>query len=146
MMHRHQEKAQSITRPSASLPTGFVLDADDAKLLTEIGFQAAYSGDILHADAVFDGLLGMRPGRAYPWVGKTLARFYVGQAAEAAVMLDGVSGLDTEDAELLQAWRGLALQLSGQIAQGHALLETLVEGTGPGNILARALLGLPDKE
>ena len=122
----------------------FVLEPVDAKLLTEIGFLAAYQGDVDRADAIFDALVAVRPGRAYPWVGKTLARFHVGRATEAAAFLERVSSTDEDEAAVLQAWRGMALQLSGHAAQARTLLEQLTDGTGPGHLLARSLLGLPE--
>lgn len=130
--------------PRAASGTAFELDAADAKLLTEIGFLAAYQGDVTRADAVFDALASIRPGRAYPWVGKTLARLHVGRANEAVVFLENVLITDKEEAAVLQAWRGFALQLSGHAKQARRLLETLAKGTGPGPDLARSLLGSPE--
>lgn len=135
----------SEKKSTGSAETAIVLDAADAKLLTEIGFIAAYQGDVVRADAVFDGLALIRPGRAYPWVGKALARFHVGCAEEAARLLEQqLPNTDADDADLLQAWWGFALQLSGHSAHAQALLEQLVNGSGPGNTLARSLLGLSE--
>jgi len=127
-----------------SVSSAFVLAADDAKLLTEIGFLAAYRGDVDRTDVIFDALARIRPGRAYPWVGKAVARFHVGRADEAASFLERVQATDEEEAALLQAWFGLALQLSGHAAQARTVLEQLTEGAGPGHVLARSLLGLPE--
>ena len=73
-----------LTKAEAS----FDLSPDEAKILTEIGFIAAYHGDVANADIVFDGLAGVRPGRAYPWIGKALARFNAGMSDEAALFLE----------------------------------------------------------
>lgn len=131
--------------PVAPPAMAFELSAEDAKLLTGIGFLAAYQGDVARADAVFDALACVRPGRAYPWIGKTLARFHVGQALEAAIFLEHVSLADQDEAAMLQAWRGFALQLSGHAKQARTLLEQLANGAGPGHDLARSLLGLPEE-
>ena len=144
-MDSRQSELRSIHVVSAaSSKSAFVLDAADAKLLTEIGFIAAYRGDVARTDAIFDALASIRPGRAYPWVGKALARFHVGRANEAAQFLEQVASTDEDEAALLQAWRGLALQLSGHAGQARTLLEQLTSGTGPGHVLARSLLGLPE--
>lgn len=130
--------------PQARSATAFELDAADAKLLTEIGFLAAYQGDVTRADAVFDALASIRPGRAYPWVGKTLARFHAGRPDEAVAFLERVQITDQEESAVLQAWRGFALQLSGHAQQARTLLEKIAQGTGPGPDLARSLLGSPE--
>lgn len=136
--------AQPVIAPTGPAELSFVLEVADARLLTEIGFLAACQGDVAKADAVFDGLARARPGRAYPWVGKALARFHVGKADEAARLLEQqrpkMEG--DEEASLLQAWLGMALQLSGHAARAHTLLEPLLEKAGPGGTLARSLLGL----
>lgn len=129
---------------ATAIATAFELDAADAQLLTEVGFLAAYQGDVARADAVFDALASIRPGRAYPWVGKTLARFHAGRADEAVVFLERVQITDNEESALLQAWRGFALQLSGHTKQARTLLEKIAKGTGPGPDLARSLLGSPE--
>ncbi|MVW78579.1 hypothetical protein [Bordetella sp. 02P26C-1] len=138
--------AQPVIASAGPAELAFVLEAEDARLLTEIGFIAAYQGDVVNADAVFDGLARVRPGRAYPWVGKALARLYVGRADEAAKFLEQQMPkmADEEEANLLQAWWGLTLQVSGHAARARALLEQLVDGSGPGTTLARSLLGLSE--
>lgn len=134
---------QSAVHPNSQAVDVFVLDAAEAKLLTELGFIAAYQGDVDRADAVFGGLARVRPGRAYPWIGKALARFHVGRAEEAAMLLEKQALLTHEqDIALLQAWRGMALQLSGHSSQAHSLLEKVAAGKEPGCELARALLGV----
>lgn len=144
-MHSVQvPKHSSDVDAYASCETAIVLAAADAKLLTEIGFLAADQGDVVRADAVFDALCRLRPDRAYPWLGKCLARFYAGRADEAAQLLERVSCPDNDENGLLQAWRGLALQLAGHSAQSRVLLERTARGRGPGPQLARTFLGLPE--
>jgi Flp pilus assembly protein TadD len=138
--------AQPVLAPAGPAKMDFVLAADDARLLTEIGFLAASQGDIVKADAVFDGLVQVRPGRAYPWVGKALARLHAGRADEAARFLEQqMPKMHGEDeASLLQAWWGLALQVSGHAARAQMLLEQVQDGSGPGSVLARSLLGISE--
>lgn len=123
----------------------FVLDAAEAKLLSEIGFIAAYRGDVVLADAVFDSLARLRPNRAYPWIGKSLARFHKGKADEAAALLERqIPQMAADEIGVLQAWRGMALQLSGHTSQAQTLLEQVAAVPGPGRDLARSLLGLSE--
>ena len=129
---------------TAAAELTFQLAAADAKLLTEIGFIAAYRGDVVRTDAIFDALIALRPGRAYPWIGKALARFHVGRASEAVQFLEYASSDDVDDAAELQVWRGLALQLAGYAGQARTLLEPLAGGSGSAHSLARSLLGLPE--
>lgn len=144
-MHSPEAEDHSLDAgTSVSSESAIVLAAADAKLLTEIGFLAADQGDVVRADAVFDALCRLRPGRAYPWLGKTLARFHAGRADDAAMFLERVLCQDKDENAMLQAWRGLALQLAGHSAQSRTLLERVAQGSGPGPLLARTLLGLPE--
>jgi hypothetical protein len=130
------------SQAAVSIEAAFALEAVQARLLTEVGFLAAGRGDVARADAIFGALRLWRPGRAYPWLGLAVARLNAGRADEAVRVLEGVDCDDAEDTALLQAWRGLALQLAGRLAQSRQVLEKVAEGEGPGPCLARSLLGL----
>lgn len=125
----------------------FDLLADEAKMLSEIGFIAAYHGDVASADAVFDGLAGMRPGRAYPWIGKALGCFAIGRSDDAVLFLEHQKGFmtDPDELDLMQVWHGMALQLSGHQSQAHTLLNKVANGSGPGRDMAKSLLGLNEE-
>ncbi|CAB3873363.1 MULTISPECIES: hypothetical protein [Achromobacter] len=118
-----------------------MLEADDAKLLTEVGFVAAARGDVARADLIFGALRMLRPGQAYPLVGLAVARLNAGQAGEAVTLLEQACRGNIDDRELLQAWRGFALQLDGKAAQSMRVLSEAAQGHGPGARLARGLLG-----
>lgn len=129
---------------AVSEETAFVLDADDARLLAEVGFLAAGRGDVAHADAIFQALRAVRPGRAYPWLGLAVARLNAGNADEAVRLLEQGEASVAAERGLLAAWRGLALQLAGRKAESTRLLQTCAESRqgGEGAVLARSLLGL----
>jgi thioredoxin-like negative regulator of GroEL len=129
---------------AVSQETAFVLDADEARLLAEIGMLAAGTGDLKHADAVFGALRRLRPGRAYPLVGLAVARLNAGRAAEAAQVLEEAAPSEPEERAVAQAWRGLALQLAGRGGESLRLLQETVHLPGEGARLARQLLGLDD--
>ena len=90
-----------------------MLDARDARLLTEIGMLAAEAGDVARADAIFGALRRVRPARAYPYIGLVLARMAAGRAGEAVRLLEDAEVGDPLERGVLHAWRGLALQLAG---------------------------------
>ena len=129
---------------AASDETAFVLDADDARILAEVGFLAAGRGDMGHADAIFQALRAVRPGRAYPWLGLALARLNAGSADEAVRLLEQGEASAMAERGLLAAWRGLALQLAGRKAESTRLLQACAQDGegGEGVALARSLLGL----
>lgn len=122
----------------------FLLEAEDAKVLADAGFLAAMRGDVQVADCIFLPLCQLRPGRSYPWVGRTLARFNSGRAGEAASLLEGVTSDDSEEESILRAWHGLALHLAGHRAQSVSVLSRVAATNGSGAQLARAFLGLKE--
>lgn len=126
---------------AVSTEAAFVLEADAARLLTEVGFVAAARGDVARADAIFGALRMLRPGQAYPLIGLAVARMNAGLAGEAVALLEQACHGGVEDRELLQAWRGFALQLDGKAGQSLRVLNEAARGEGPGAQLARGLLG-----
>jgi len=130
---------------AVSEETAFVLDSREARLLVEVGFLAAAGGDVERADTIFGALQGVRPGRAYPAIGQAVALMNAGRAAVAAVRLEQAHGADAIEQAQIDAWRGLALQLSGRQAHSRKVLEQVAtQGEGEGRSLARILLGWDD--
>jgi predicted Zn-dependent protease len=130
---------------AVSPKTAFVLAADDARLLTEVGFLAAAAGDAARAETIFKALRRLRPGAAYPLIGLAVAWMNAARAPEAVALLESAVLADTEDPALLDAWRGFALQLAGRNGESRRLLESVAQGEGDGPTLARGLLGLPEE-
>ena len=121
-----------------------MLEADDARLLTEIGMLAAGRGDVQHADTIFNALRRLRPGRAYPLVGLAVARLNAGQADEAVHLLENVALADGPEQGVVRAWCGLALQLAGRRAESLKVLSEAAALPGDGGVLARQMLGQAD--
>lgn len=128
-------------RPPA-IEAAELLSPYDARLLTEVGFLAAATGDVLRAERIFGGLARLRPGRAYPSVGLAVAWMNAGRAADAVVLLEKAQATDPEERATLDAWRGFALQLAGRIGESRRVLDTLAAQEGDAGRLARGLLGL----
>ncbi|ARP97268.1 hypothetical protein CAL15_03705 [Bordetella genomosp. 13] len=105
---------------------------------------AARRGDVARADAIFNALRELRPGRAYPYIGLALARIAAGQAAEAAQLLERAAIDDAAERAQAQAWRGLALQLAGRAAESRKVLHEAATQPDEGGALARSLLGLDE--
>jgi len=129
---------------AVSRETAFVLEADDARFLTEVGMLAAGRGDLRHADTIFNALRLLRPDRAYPLVGLAVARLNAGRAAEAARLLEDADLSDPEERAVARAWCGLALQLSGRGAESRQALADAAALPGEGGLLARRMLGLAE--
>ncbi|WP_198299140.1 hypothetical protein [Bordetella genomosp. 13] len=137
-------RAPARAQQAVSAETAFVLDADEARFLAEVGMLAARRGDVARADAIFNALRELRPGRAYPYIGLALARIAAGQAAEAAQLLERAAIDDAAERAQAQAWRGLALQLAGRAAESRKVLHEAATQPDEGGALARSLLGLDE--
>lgn len=121
-------------------------DADDIRLLTQVGFLAAGRGDAPRALRIFDALALLRPQRAFGFVGLASALMNAGRAPEAVQRLQTVCLPAGPESDMLEAFRGLALQLAGRASESTALLRRIVlrPRQGPpseGTLLAARLLG-----
>ncbi|MFD4840242.1 hypothetical protein ACFWP0_22270 [Achromobacter sp. NPDC058515] len=135
------ETRRDADSAAVSTEAAFVLEADDAHLLTEVGFLAAAAGDVARADIIFGALKRLRPGKGFPLIGLAVVRMNAGRAGEAALLLEQARCDNAEDQGLLRAWQGLALQLDGRAGQSRSVLNAAAHGEGAGARLARGLLG-----
>ena len=141
MNSARQATSRDAVPAAVSTEAAFVLDAEHAHLLTEVGFLAAAGGDVERADIIFGALRRLRPGKAFPLLGLAVVRMNAGRAGEAVSLLEQAHCDDAEDQGLLCAWRGLALQLDGRAGQSRSVLNAAARGQGAGARLARGLLG-----
>lgn len=139
-------QASGVEKAAVPQGTAFVLDAQDARLLTEIGMLAAEAGDVTRADAIFGALRRVRPDRAYPYIGLALARLAAGRAGEAVRLLEDADASDPQERGVLHAWRGLALQLTGRTAESRKVLNEAAAMSGEGARMALRLLGREEEE
>lgn len=128
--------------PGLAPGAGAVLAPDEVRLLTEIGFLAAASGDVPRAETIFGLLARIRPDRLFPSLGLAVAWMNAGRAADAAALLEKAACADDEERAWRDAWRGFALQLAGRSAQSRSVLEKAVQEHGTSATFARSLLGL----
>ena len=115
-----------------------LLNSDEIRLLTEVGFLAAGRGYVSRAERIFGALQRLRPQRAFAPIGLAMAYMNVGRHDEAAGIL-AYAAAQVEPAEQaeLDAFRGLALQLAGRSAESVRALKSAGE-----NHLAHTMLGL----
>jgi tetratricopeptide (TPR) repeat protein len=136
---------------AAASAAGFVLGADDVRLLTEVGFLAASHADAVRAKRIFGALAAARPHRAFPSVGLATAWLNAGRPDEAVAVLEQALVEDRDERDTLDSWRGLALQMAGRVDESRRLLQRVADADVPesgralsdGARLARHLLGEP---
>jgi Flp pilus assembly protein TadD len=101
------------------------------------------------AEIIFGALLRVRPDRSFAPIGLATALLNAGRAGEAADRLAQARAAPGEEADMVQAFLGLALQLDGRGGEAMRVLQPLAargdngdpaEPT-PGARLARRLLG-----
>ena len=135
-----------------------VLAAQDLRLLSEIGMLGAGAGAALRpaAQALFQGLIQLRPARDFGYIGMACTHFNAGQADEAARVLEQAvailasNGADPQgsDVSMVKAFLGLALLMAKRTSEALALLEALRHSSRhpPALRMAHGLLGLPITE
>ncbi len=114
-----------------------LLDADEIRLLTEVGFLASARGDVKRAEAIFGGLERVRPQRDFPYVGLATCYLNAGRADDAVRVLERAGReVQAEDQPQVAAFRALALQLARRASESARAAREAGE-----HPLARALLG-----
>ena len=100
-----------------------LLDADEIKLLTEIGFLAAARADVGRAEVIFSALQSIRPHRNFAYVGLAMTYLNADRADEAVkVLTRGAALVDDHDLHELEAIRALALQMAGRAGESQRVL------------------------
>lgn len=121
-------------------------ESDDVQLLTQAGFLAAGRGNVAAALRIFEALALLRPEQAFGFVGLGSALMNAGRVNEAVQRLQSVRLPPGPEADMLDSFKGVALQLAGRHSESRFLLRQLVlrarSGTpSPGARLAALLLG-----
>jgi hypothetical protein len=131
------------------------LESQDIRLLMDIGMLGAGAGQPLHepVERLFSALMRLRPDRDFAYIGQATAWMNQGRGVEAAEVLErGLrmvksstrAGSD-QDADMLMAFRGLALFMARHSAEATGQLQELLRtGSNPQALrMARGLMGLP---
>ena len=127
-------------------------DKDDIQLLIQVGFLAAGRRELAAALRIFEALAVLRPDQAFGYVGLGSALMNAGRAGEAVQRLQSVHLPPGPDADMLDSFKAVALQLAGRHSESRSLLRQLLQragpaATSPGAHLAARLLGeAPDMQ
>jgi hypothetical protein len=99
------------------------MGSEQIRMLAAIGFMAARSGLIVPAVRIFEGLAVLRPNKAFPFVGLSLAHICVGSHAEAIqILIQRGLKVCPDDPELV-AYLAVALQLAGRTAEAQQIYD-----------------------
>ncbi len=105
-----------------------LLQPEEIKLLTEVGFLAASRGDVKRAEIIFSALRRLRPQRAFAYIGLAVALMNTGRHDEAATLLvDAVERVNSDERDEVNAFLGLALQLAGRTSESLRALRAASE-------------------
>lgn len=106
-----------------------LLSTPDIQLLTQVGFLAAGQGEVAKSQRIFNALALLRPEHAFPHIGIACALMNAGQASLAAQRLSHVHLPAGDEADMIDAFHALALQLAGHTHQSTHLLEQVAQRT-----------------
>lgn len=113
------------------------VDADQLRMLAQIGFIAAARARVADAEAIFAAIAIERPTRAAAYMGLAIAYLTSGRSQDALAALDrGLAVQGQSETAELHALRGVTLQLSGRASESLQALRAA--GDHP---IAKAMLG-----
>ena len=119
-----------------------MLESEDIRLLTEVGFLASSNADIARAEAIFGILRELRKTSSFPYIGLAMAYLNAGKAEDAVRSLELAADVVASDVRPeLDAFRGLALQMAGRLSESKKALAS-----AGSHRLAQAMLGLRTAE
>jgi tetratricopeptide (TPR) repeat protein len=105
----------------------FPLASNEIRLLAELGFMAAASGQVATATEIFESLIRLRPTKAFPYVGKAVALLYVGSFPVAIELLAAATQVVETDQEQIWIYLALAFQRSGLVGKARIILNHLLD-------------------
>lgn len=106
-----------------------MLEPDDIRLLTQIGFIAAARADVQRAEVIFGALLRVRPERSFGHIGMATALLNAGRAGDAVLRLEKAYLPPGDDADMVQAFLGVALQLDARASEAARVLRAVATAT-----------------
>jgi tetratricopeptide (TPR) repeat protein len=105
----------------------FPLAGNEIRLLAELGFMAAASGQVAAATEIFESLIRLRPKKAFPYVGKAVALLYVGLFPAAIELLSAATQVVEADQEQIWIYLALAFQRNGFEDKARKILNHLLD-------------------
>jgi thioredoxin-like negative regulator of GroEL len=102
-------------------PTALDLDADEVRVLVDLGFMAVMRGHIQHAGTLFKGVRAARPQEDAGYIGEALLLIQTGDIAGAAAMLRLRPPSDAN-----RVFLGMALLQLGETVEAEQVLRDVV--------------------
>ena len=123
------------------------ITSEAARLLTQIGFMAAFRGDAIDARAILDGLQVLRSDSPTPLVGQGIAYMNEGRNQHAIQALSQALEKD-ERCDFARMLLALANRLCGYDTRSRELCEEIIAAKRDDTSveLAEMLLALPAQE
>lgn len=105
------------------------LTSEDIQLLTQIGYLAAGCGDVARTERIFNTLVRERNQSAFALLGVPIALLNAGNTPAAVQRLQSIVLPPSSDADLVQAFFGMALQMDARPAQAQKVLWPLAKNS-----------------
>ncbi|MEL6681604.1 MAG: hypothetical protein AAFQ09_03050 [Pseudomonadota bacterium] len=102
-----------------------LLETDDLKLLTDIGFIAVSRGLKDHAAAIFNAVQAIRPEGEAGYLGLGMIDILGGDPMAAVKTLRSAP-----ESDAVRTFLGIALVQSSDIGQGETMLRSVIEHAG----------------
>jgi len=103
-----------------------ILSSDDIRLLGEIGLMAAGAGNGKAAEAIFQGLMVLRPNRALPYIGLSMAKQCLGATDEALRILSEDGLRANPDSDEILVFLGMTLNNARRDGEGKRVLQDML--------------------
>jgi tetratricopeptide (TPR) repeat protein len=139
----------SVTDEKKSVTTRFdCIPSDLLQILTEIGYMAAGCGWSRQAEAIFTGVITVRPESEFPWISYAIAKISMGQLSEAFEILTKRALILNPRNDLAKAFLGLILRRVGSYKiSEHFLNQVVDENQTPEAVqLAKEILNRKDEK
>lgn len=123
-MELRQPLVERTTPPAAQFEG---ISSDLLQTLTEIGHVAAGCGWQQRAEAIFEGIIAVRPGSESPWIAYAIAKISMGRLSEAFEMLTKRALVLNPKSDLAKAFLGLILSRVGSRGMAEYFLNQVIE-------------------
>ncbi|MBG0775379.1 MAG: hypothetical protein H0S85_02980 [Desulfovibrionaceae bacterium] len=95
--------------------------------VTEIGLLASNYGQVKEAEAIFEGLVAVRPDQETPYIGMAMAKMNSGSYDEALELLLEKALTINPESDLAKSFAALCYKLAGKPVEAKAAADFVVE-------------------
>ena len=107
-----------------------IFEPAELRLLANIGFMAAHTGNGRGCTDIFEGLRVLRPTSAVPAIGMALSRMGSGAYTDAVRVLQEERLRAPAENDELDVFLGMALSLAQQRTEAHRVLKNMLARPG----------------